>query len=78
MLRPWTQLSASPHTVRFQWKAFLDHVDHAALRATRRWTMARPKMGTIWSHGIRGTGVPSGREYEGLVRLPGEAAFAEE
>ena len=33
MLRPWTQLSASPHTVHVRWKPFLDHVDHAAPRA---------------------------------------------
>ena len=29
----WTQLSASPRTVLFRWKSFLDHVDHAARKA---------------------------------------------
>ena len=46
MLRPWTQLSASPRTVHIRWKSFLDHVDHAAPRAPRRWTTARPRKGT--------------------------------
>src|SRR4051812_38259990 len=36
-LWPWTQLSASPRTVLFQWNV-VDHVDHAAPRAPRRWT----------------------------------------
>ena len=31
-MRPWTQLSASPRTVHFRWKSFLDHVDHATFR----------------------------------------------
>ena len=70
MLPPWTQLSASPRTVHVRWKLFLDHVDHAAPRATRRWTMARPRKGTTRSRGRRGSGCPRGEEYEGsLVRL---------
>ena len=44
-MRPWTQLSASPHTVLFRWKSFVDHIDHAAPRAPRRWTTARPRKG---------------------------------
>ena len=34
-VRPWTQLSASPRTVLFRWKSF---VDHAVPRAPRQWT----------------------------------------
>ena len=74
---PWTQLSASPRTVLFRWKSFLDHVDHAARRAPRRWTTARPRKGTTRSRGRRGSGSPRGEEYEGsLVRLRCEAAVA--
>ena len=32
-------------TVLFRWKSFLDHVDHAAPRAPRRWMKARPRKG---------------------------------
>ena len=78
-LWPWTQLSASPRTVLFRWKSFLDHVDHAARRAPRQWTMARPRKGTTRSRGRRGSGSPRGEEYEGsLVRLQREAAVAAE
>src|SRR3954469_6311528 len=73
-LWPWTQLSASPRTVLFRWKSFLDHVDHAARRAPRRWTTARPRKGTTRSRGRRGSGSPRREEYEGsLVRLWCEA-----
>ena len=51
MLRPWTQLSASPHTVHVRWKPFLDNVDHAAPRAPGPWTTARPRKGTTGSLG---------------------------
>ena len=37
MLRPWTQLSASPRTVHIRWKSVIGHIDHAAPRAPRRW-----------------------------------------
>ena len=69
-LWPWTQLSASPRTVLFRCNV-VDHVDHAARRAPRRWTTARPRTGTTQSRGRRGSGSPRGEEYEGLlVRLP--------
>ena len=45
MRLPWTQLSASPHTVLFRWKSVVDHIDHAAPRAPGRWTMARTRKG---------------------------------
>ena len=51
MLRPWTQLSASPRTVLFRWKLVVEHIDHAAPRAPRRWTLARPRKGMTWSRG---------------------------
>ena len=77
MLRPWTQLSASPRIVLFRWKSFLDHVDHAAPRAPGRWTMARPRKGTTGSRGRHDSGSPRGEEYEGsLVRLQCEAVVA--
>ena len=47
MLRPWTQLSASPRTVHVRWKSFLDDVDHAAPRAPRRWMTARTRKGRL-------------------------------
>ena len=75
LVAPWTQLSASPRTVHVRWKPFLDHVDHAALRAPGRWTMARPRKGMMRSRGRRGSGCPRVEEYEGSlvrcgVRLP--------
>mgnify|MGYP005829679195 CR=1 FL=1 len=73
----WAQLSASPRTVLFRWKSVVDHIDHAAPRAPLRWTMARPRKGTMRSQGRRGSGSPRGEEYEGsLVRLRCEAAVA--
>ena len=77
MLRPWTQLSASPCTVHVRWKLFLDQVDHAAPRAPGRWTTASPRKGTTRSRGRRGSGCPRIEEYEGSlvrysVRLPSQ------
>ena len=70
MLRPWTQLSASPRTIHVRWKSFLDHVDQAAPRAPRWWTTARPRKGTTRSRGRHGSGCTHGEEYAGsLVRL---------
>ena len=75
----WTQLSASPRTILFRWKSFLDHVDHAARRAPRRWTTARPRKGTRRSRGRRDSGSPHGEEYEGsLVWLRCEATVAQD
>ena len=75
MLRPWTQLSASPRTVFFQWNSVVHHIDHAVPRAPRRWTTARPRKGMTRSRGRRGSGCPHVEEYEGSlvrcgVRLP--------
>ena len=75
----WTQQSASPRTVLFRWKSFLDHVDRGALRAPGRWTTARRRKGMTRSRGIRGSGCPGVEEYDGpLVRLRCEAAAAAE
>ena len=66
----WTQLSSSPRIALFRWKSVVDHVDHAAPRAPGRWTMARPRKGTMRSRGRRSSGCPCGEEFEGsLVRL---------
>ena len=74
---PWTQLSASPRTVHVRWKSFLDHIDHAALRAPGRWTMARPRKGTTGSRGRCRSGSSRREEYKGsLVWLQCEAAVA--
>ena len=50
-VRPWTQLSASPHIVHFRWMSFIDHVDQAMPRAPGWWTTARPRKGTTRSQG---------------------------
>ena len=60
-MRPWTQLSASP---LFQWKSVVDHIDHAAPRAPRRWTTARPRKGTTRSRGRRDSGCARVEEHE--------------
>jgi len=57
-VRPWTQLSASQCTVHVRWMSFVDHVDHSAPRAPRRWTTARPRKGTTPSWGRLGSGCP--------------------
>ena len=64
MLRPWTELSASPRTVLFRWKSVVDHIDHAAPRAPRRWTTARPRKGTTRRQGRLGSCFPRGGEYD--------------
>ena len=63
MLRPWTQLSASPSTVLFRWNV-VDHVDHAAPRAPRRGTTARPRKGMTRSQGRLDSCFPRGGEYD--------------
>ena len=45
-LWPWTQLSASPRTVLFRWKSFLDHVDHSVPSASKVVDEARPQTAT--------------------------------
>ena len=76
-VQPWTQLSASPRTVLFRWKSVVDHIDHAAPRAPRRWMTATPRKGTMWSQGRHDSGFPCREEYEGsLVLLRCEAAVA--
>ena len=70
MRLPWTQLSASPRTVLSRWKSVVDHIDHTARRAPRRWTTARLRKGTTRSWGRHDNESPRGEEYEGsLVRL---------
>ena len=71
-------VSLSTHST-LPMKVGLDHIDHAALRAPRRWMTARPRKGTTWSRGRRSSGSPRGEEYEGsLVRLWCEAVVATE
>ena len=78
-MRPlWTQLSASPRTVLFRWKLFLDHVDHIAPGAPGRWTTTRPRKGTTRSRGRRDSGCPRVDEYEGIGSLRREVAVAAE
>ena len=59
-----TQLSASPCTVLFRWKSVIDHIDHAAPRAPRWWTTARPRKGTTRREGRLGSCFPRGGEYD--------------
>ena len=75
----WTQLSASPRIVLFRWKLVVDHIDHTALTAPRRWTTASHGKGMTRSRGRRGSGSPREEECEGsLVRLRREAAVVAE
>ena len=70
-------VSVSTHSILFRWNSVIDQIDHAAPRAPRRWTTARPRKGTMQSRGRCGNGCPRGEEYEGsLVRLRCEAAVA--
>ena len=62
-VRPWTQLSASPCTVHFRCMSVVDHVDQAAPRAPGRWTMERPRKGTMRRQGRLGSCFPRGGEY---------------
>ena len=63
-VRPWTQLSASPHTVHFRWMSFIDHVDHAAPIAPCWWTTVSPRKGTTRSQGRLGSCFPRGGRSE--------------
>ena len=60
----WTQLSASPRTVLFRWKPFLDHIDHAGPREPWRWTTARPRKGTTRRQGRLGSCFPRRGDYD--------------
>ena len=46
------------------------HVDHTALRAPGRWTMARPRKGTTRSWRRQGSGCTCGEVYEGSLVRP--------
>jgi len=63
-VRPWTQLSASPHKVHFKCMSVVDHVDQAAPRAPGRWTRARPRKGMARSQGKLGSWFPRAGECE--------------
>ena len=58
--------------VLFRWKSVVDHIDHAAPRAPRWWTTARPRKGTTRSRGRRGSGCPHEEEYEGEAAVTAE------
>ena len=77
--RHFLAAAVDPAVSLFQRKSVIDHIDHAAPRAPRRWTMARPWKGTTQSRGRRDSGCPRGEENEGsLVRLRCEVAVAVE
>ena len=44
--------------------SFVDHIDHAAPRAPRRWTTASPRKGTTQRQGRLGSCFPRGGEYD--------------
>ena len=74
-------MSASPHTVLFRWKSFLDHVDHTAARAPRWWTMVRPRKGTTRSWGravvdAQAEGSTRVHWFDCSVRLPSPQGLA--
>ena len=64
-MRPWTQLLASPRSILFRRLSFVDHVDHAALSASKVLDdgeapdSKEPKMGR------RGSRVADREVYEG-------------
>src|SRR3954469_12666938 len=63
-------IASRAYFLHFRWNPVVDHIDHGAPTAPRRWTTARPRKGTTRSRGRRGSGCPHGEEYEGsLVRL---------
>ena len=75
--RCFGRLEQEDQRLKKHYGRWMDIVDHAAPRAPRWWTTARPRKGTTWSQGRRGSGSPRGEEYEGsLVRLRCEAAVA--
>ena len=64
-VRPWTQLSASPRTVQFQWMSFVDHVDRAALSASKVVDDDEALDNNEPEMGRHGSGVIDGEVYEG-------------
>ena len=65
MLRPLTQLSDSPCTVHVRWNSFLDHVDHAAPRASKVVDDSEALDNNEPEMGRRGSRVADGEVYEG-------------
>ena len=65
MLRPWTQLSASPRTVLFRWKSVVDHIDHSAPSASKVVDDGEAPDSNEPKMGRRGSRVTDGEVYEG-------------
>ena len=65
MRPPWTQLTASPRTVLFRWKSVVDHVDHAAPRASKVVDNGEAPNSNKPEMGRRGSRVADGEVYEG-------------
>ena len=64
-MRPWTQLSASPRTVLFRWKLFVDHIDHATPSASKVVDDGEAPDSNEPEMGRRGSRVADGEVYEG-------------
>ena len=64
-MRPWTQLSASPRTVYFQWMSFVDHIDHSAPSASKVVDDGEAPDSNEPEMGRRGRRVVDGEVYEG-------------
>ena len=65
MLRPWTQLSASPRIVHVRWKSFLYHVDHSVPSASKVVDDGEAPDSNEPKMGRRGSRVADGEVYEG-------------
>ena len=65
MRLPLTQLSASPRIVHVRWKLFPDHVDHAALSASKVVDDGEAPDSNELDMGRRGSRVADGEVYEG-------------
>ena len=64
-MRPWTQLSASPHTVHFRCMLFVDHVDHATSSASKVVDDGEAPYSNEPEMGKHGSGVVDREVYEG-------------